>query len=419
MKILFTYENPLPNPEADAEVVVSTAKHLAPLTEQSWFHVPASGRANCETAAGLAGMPVVRAWAPHRLGAVRHLFCGLTMVLRKEFRGADLVYTSNLWIVWVSLMFGHRVAFDHYRPWPDQIPPLQFWLYRLMGNRRFLVNICHSDYTRRKYLALGVPPDKLYCVHNGFEPQRFARGLTVETAKRELGIDPERKAVVYTGRVNRKKSLELVIKAAKKLPDVQFLLVGSSREGPIEKLSKAVPNIRMVPWQTPEALGRYIQAADILLIPPSHLPMRVIGSTVLPLKTFLYLGAGRPIIAGDVADVREVLRDGENAILCRPDSVEALVEAIRSLTGDSELAARLAAAALGDSAHLTWDARAQKLAALLENRMRSAPIERGLWSGKQFRVWMRQSWRWLIHLLRNRSVFLPAPGAPSLPAESE
>ncbi len=418
MKILFTYENPLPNTQADAEVFVSTAKHLAPLSGQCWLHVPIP-RADRQTAQDLAAMPAVRVWTPIRPGLLRHFLCGLTVVLRKEFRQADLVYTRNLWVAWMSLMFGQRVAFDHYRPWPDQIPPMQFWLHRLMGNRRFLINICHSDYTRRKYLELGVPPEKLHCVHNGFEPQRFAERLTVETAKRELGIDPERKMVVYTGRVNHKKGLELVIEAAKKLPDIQFLFVGSSGEGPIERLAQDVPNIRMVPWQTPEVLGLYIQAADMLLIPPSQLPMTEFGSTVLPLKLFLYLGAGRPILAGDIADVREVLRHGENAMLCPPDSIEALVEAIRTIAGDGELAARLAAAALADSARLTWEARAQKIAALVANRMRSAPVAAGFWSGSQFRSWLRQSRRWLVHLLRNRSLFLPAAAAPSFPAESE
>ncbi len=74
----------------------------------------------------------------------------------------------------MSILFGQRVVFDHYRPWPDQIPPLQYWLYRLFCHRRFLGSICHSEYTRQKYIELGVPAEKLRCVHNGFEPARFA-----------------------------------------------------------------------------------------------------------------------------------------------------------------------------------------------------------------------------------------------------
>ena len=402
MKILFTFENPLPSAEADAEVFVTTARYLEPLTSGAWLHVPVA-----DDAGGVAGMPIVRARAPMSPAALRHFCCGLTLPFHKEFRLADLVYTRNLWIAWMTVLFGQRVVFDHYRPWPDQIPPLQFWIYRLFCNRRFLVNICHSEYTRAKYLALGIPAGKLRCVHNGYEPARLQAPVPVDEAKRKLGISPERKTVVYTGRVNHKKGLDLVIAAAKKLPEIQFVLVGSYGDGPIEALAKGVANVTIVPFQPPERLTDYIHAADVLLIPPSWQPLAKFGSTVLPLKLFFYMASGRPILAGETPDVMEVLKHGENAFLCPPDSVDALVAAIGTLTGDNALAARLAASALADSRDFTWEARVRKIAAIVKSRLQSAPAERGLWSRTQFRAWAYQSRRWLVHLVRERSFVLP------------
>src|SRR5712671_3241765 len=40
VKILFAFENPLPNAQADAEVFVATAKHLAAFATRAWLHVP-------------------------------------------------------------------------------------------------------------------------------------------------------------------------------------------------------------------------------------------------------------------------------------------------------------------------------------------------------------------------------------------
>ena len=120
------------------------------------------------------------------------------------------------------------MVFDHYRPWPAQIPPLQLFLYRLFCSKRLLVNICHSDYTRQRYLSLGIPSEKLCCIHNGFEPERVQDPVTVEMAKARLGIAAGTRTVVYTGRVNHKKGLHLMIEAAKRLPDTLFILVGSS-----------------------------------------------------------------------------------------------------------------------------------------------------------------------------------------------
>jgi glycosyltransferase involved in cell wall biosynthesis len=408
MRILFTFENPLPSAEADAEVFVTTARYLAPLTSGSWLHVPVADDSGRDAAArGLAGMPVIAARAPIRPAVLRHFLCGLTLPFREEFRLADLVYTRNLWIAWMSLLFGQRVVFDHYRPWPDQIPPLQFWIYRLFCNPRFLVNICHSEYTRAKYLALGIPAEKLRCVHNGYEPARLRFPVPVDEAKRAIGISPDRKTVVYTGRVNHKKGLDLVIAAAKKLPAIQFILVGSYGDGPIEALAKAAPNVTIVPFQPPERLTDYIHAADLLLIPPSWQPLAKFGSTVLPLKLFFYMASGRPILAGETPDVMEVLRHGENAYLCRPDDVDALVAGIGAVTGDAALADRIAATAQAESGDFTWGSRAQKIAAIVEGRLRSAPAERGLWSRTQFRAWAHQSRRWLVHLARERSFVLP------------
>lgn len=407
MKILFAFENPLPNRDADAEVFVTTARSLAPHLTQAWLHVPLPADVASDAIAALAGMNVVRAWAPVRPAALRHLCCGLTLVLRREFRDADLVYTRNLWIAWMATSFGKRVAFDHYRPWPDQIPPLQPLLHRLHRSRHLLINICHSDYTRRAYRALGVAEERLRCVHNGYDPTRLRERMSRPVAKRAIGVPADARTVVYTGRLNHKKGLELVVEAARRLPELLFLLVGSSGDGPIEQASRDLANIRIVGWQSPDALARYIFAADVLLIPPSWRPLAEFGSTVLPLKLFLYMASGRAILAGNTPDVAELLTHGVNALLCRPDCPEALVAGLRALAGDEALAGRLASVALRDSEALTWEERARTIAGLLRERLDAAPARGGTWDRRRTRSWLRASWRWLVHLARTRSWVLP------------
>ncbi|MBB2155132.1 glycosyltransferase [Gluconacetobacter diazotrophicus] len=422
MKILFAFENPLPSTEADAEVFVTTARYLAPLVARAWLHVPMRDRAACaalqqamgQQATGQQGMgrqatdlSVIRAWAPPAPAGLRHLACGLTIVWRRAFRQASFVYTRNLWIAWVSILFRQRVVFDHYRPWPDQIPPLRRWLHRLMCHERFVINICHSDYTRQKYLDLGIPAEKLHCIRNGFEPGRLRTPMAADAARRALDIPADARTVVYTGRVNHKKGLPVVIEAARMLPDLLFILVGSYGEGPIEDMARDLPNVRIVPFQPPEVLSQYVFAADVLLIPPSLQPLARYGSTVLPLKLFFYMASGRPILAGNTPDVREVLRHDQNAWLCQPDSPPALADALRRLMDDPALSTRLAATALAESQALTWDARANRIIAAIAERMTAPSTPAGVWDGAQRRAWRRQSWRWLVHLLRTGSPVLP------------
>jgi glycosyltransferase involved in cell wall biosynthesis len=408
MKILFAFENCLPSNEADAEVFITTGKYLASLTSDSWLHVPLPLDADTGAIGTLAGMKVIRARAPLRPGLVRHFCCGVALVFRPEFREADLVYTRNLWVAWMAVLFGQQVAFDHYRPWPAQIPPLQWWIYRLMSRSRFLINICHSEFTRRDYLNLGIAKDKLRCVHNGYEPERVQPNVSIAAAKLALGISTDTSTVVYTGRLNHKKGLELVIEAARRLPNILFMLVGARGAGAVEAVARSLANIRVVDWQPAATLAQYISAADVLLIPPSWKPLATFGSTVLPLKLFLYMASGRAILAGDTPDIREVLRDRDNALLCRVDCVESLVMGLTVLTTDRALAARLAATALADSADYTWGARAHRIIEILHARLQARAVAPGHWSDLQRRRWLAQSWRWLVHLIRHRSWVLPA-----------
>jgi glycosyltransferase involved in cell wall biosynthesis len=228
-------------------------------------------------------------------------------------------------------------------------------------------------------------------------------------AKQQIGIDGSTKTVVYTGRINHKKGLELAIEAARRLPDHLFILVGAASPGLIQTLAAGVENVRIVPWQQPDALARYIYAADVLLIPPSVKPLTEFGSTVIPLKLYLYMGSGRPILAGDTPDVREILESGRNAVLTRPDCLDDLVAGIVALTSDRELAERLAAASLQDSRRFTWAARAKRISEIVARRLHSAPIVQPAWSWRQSRAWLEQSRRWAAHLIRKGSWILPPP----------
>jgi glycosyltransferase involved in cell wall biosynthesis len=113
-------------------------------------------------------------------------------------------------------------------------------------------------------------------------------------------------------------------------------------------------------------------AADILLQPPSRIPLRLVGNTVLPMKLFLYLAAGRPIVAPDLPDMREVLVHDQNALLVPTGDDDAAVHAIARVLAEPGLADRLAAAAKKTAAGLTWDARAARILSFLETRRSGA-----------------------------------------------
>jgi glycosyltransferase involved in cell wall biosynthesis len=148
------------------------------------------------------------------------------------------------------------------------------------------------------------------------------------------------------------------------LPDLTFLLVGGKPED-ISRLrayceAKKVNNVMLVERLPINEVSPYLYAADALIIPPVSAPMEKFGRTVLPFKLFPYLAAGRPIVAPNLADMRELIQHGENGILVKPDDAAQNAQAIRRLFSDEKMQAKLAANAAETSRSLTWEARAEK-----------------------------------------------------------
>ena len=82
--------------------------------------------------------------------------------------------------------------------------------------------------------------------------------------------------------------------------------------------------------------------SDLTLLP--YQPSISIVASISPIKLFEAMAAGRPIIASDLPTLREILRDGQNALLVDPADPDAWEGAIRRLQDQPELAERCHAA---------------------------------------------------------------------------
>jgi glycosyltransferase involved in cell wall biosynthesis len=82
-----------------------------------------------------------------------------------------------------------------------------------------------------------------------------------------------------------------------------------------------------------------------------------------PLKIFDYMAAGRAIVAPDQPNIREILTNGETALLFDPADPDAVWRAVLRLAGDVTLRARLGAAARAEieRRRYTWAGNAARL----------------------------------------------------------
>jgi glycosyltransferase involved in cell wall biosynthesis len=286
---------------------------------------------------------------------------------------ADLLYSrAPVMLAWPG-PYPLPFATDLYRPWPDDWPWLRPFVRRTAARRECLGYVVHSAYAAQSYARAGVPAEKLLVAHNGHDPDRMLPRLGKAEARRQLGLPAERPIAVYAGRLNAHKGLDQLLALADLRPQTLFLLVGSEGAGPIEAAGEARANVEIVPWQPPGSLPPYLYAADLLLIPASTAPLERFGTCVLPMKTFFYLAAGRPVLAPGSPDTAELLRDGDNALLVPPDRPDSAAAAHDRILADAALAARLGESGARTAAALSWDARAERIIAFLTARLAAQP----------------------------------------------
>ncbi len=175
--------------------------------------------------------------------------------------------------------------------------------------------------------------------------------------------------VGYAGHLYPWKGLDILIQALRRLPGIRGLIIGGmAGEHDLERIrgladQLAPGQVTFVGQVEPFNVPGLLRQADVLVLP--NTPSRLSAAYTSPLKLFEYMASGRPIVASDLPALREILRDGDNALLVEPGNPEALAVAIARVASDAELAARLATRARHDAAAYTWDARAARVERLL------------------------------------------------------
>jgi glycosyltransferase involved in cell wall biosynthesis len=149
---------------------------------------------------------------------------------------------------------------------------------------------------------------------------------------------PERFTALFVGKLIPLQGVETILAAARLAPDIPFRIVGSGQLAPM--LSSAPPNVEHVPWVEYEQLPAELHRAGTAL--------GIFGTTskahrVIPNKAFQALACGTPLVTADTPAARELLADGDSALLVPPGDAAALAAALRRLAADGELAGRIAA----------------------------------------------------------------------------
>ena len=379
MHIVYGYDAVLPTKGADSEQVMNTVASVSRAGAELELLTVLPGKdamseEELKNHYGVHGPfrieQMGRAWPISR--SAEKLAHAWRVTRDPRIGGDTILHTRHLSMASAALKRGRKVLYETYRPWPKQYPAMRAWIVRLLSNPLTLGAIMHSQYAADAFIEAGVPPEKIAVIHNGWDPKRFEPRMSRQQARELLDLPLEGGVVTYTGNVSPNKGLDILLDMALLCPEVTFFIVGSQGRGPLEIRGESIPNVHFIPWQPYSMTTRYLYASDILVIPPSLRALEQAGNTVLPMKTFQYLAAGRVILSGKTPDVVELLRDDYNAIFVPPGDTEAAAGAVKRILASPELAERISANALADAQKLTWDARGQRILEFIRERSEQA-----------------------------------------------
>lgn len=151
----------------------------------------------------------------------------------------------------------------------------------------------------------------------------------------ELRID-DALVVMYAGNVGFSQSLEMLVSAARELPQLIFVIngEGAARES-LKKSAHGLSNVRFGDYQDVSRLSEVLATGDIHVVPLK----RGLGSVSVPSKTYSILASGRPVLAAVDLDteVPRILAAADAGVCVEPDNSAAFISALRAMTLDPKI----------------------------------------------------------------------------------
>jgi len=204
--------------------------------------------------------------------------------------------------------------------------------------------ICHSDHVRARLEAeFSVPEEKISVIpHGPFFYDLPASGL--EYTLRSFEVEPDKVLVLWQGIIFPYKGIDLLLRSWQQVEanvDVACLVIAGT--GAPELLDQIRGQVKDLKLKRVKLHFRFISTEELVAL------YRASDVVVYPYRAITTSGAlatglalGKAIVASDLPVFRELLTNGENALLVDPQKSAELAGALTRLIQDRELRDRFA-----------------------------------------------------------------------------
>jgi len=319
--------------------------------------------------------------------AVQTMATDLAMV--SDVAGADLVHSHTWYANFAGQIAGTLHGIPHLitahsleplRPWKEEQLGggyrLSSWVERTAYEGATGI-IAVSAGMRQDILRAypQIDPAKVSVVHNGIDLDAFQAADNPDLV-RANGVDPDKRSVVFVGRITQQKGLPYLLKAARELPsDVQLVLCAGAPDTPeilqtvtdlVNELRKVRDNVIWVEKHLSRAeLIAMLSAATVFACPSIYEPLGIVNLEAM--------ACGTPVVATATGGIPEVVvheqtgllvpieqvMDGSGKPLDEKKFVADLANALNTALESRDLGAFGAAGRRRVEDHFSWDSIAE------------------------------------------------------------
>jgi D-inositol-3-phosphate glycosyltransferase len=215
---------------------------------------------------------------------------------------------------------------------------------------------------------------KIELIPGGVDLRRFAPGSRCG-ARQRLGLPPDAAIILFVGRIQRLKGIEVLIRAAAELHErgclsrpLLVLIVGGQPAGGASRTPEQREIARL--QQLASRLGLDDVVRFVGAVPQAQLPLyyRAAEATVMPssyesfgLVAAESMACGTPVVASQVGGLRSLVRDGQTGYLIPWRNPTLFAEKLGDLLRQPDLGAVLGRNAVAAMASFGWSAAADRL----------------------------------------------------------
>lgn len=204
------------------------------------------------------------------------------------------------------------------------------WVYRHI-DYAFYVGSCSRAY----FLKHNLKPEHLIFAPHAIDNARFTDvdgkyQAQAREWRKEIGITPEQRVLLFCGKFEDKKDPRLLLQVAKQYEgneDLIFLFIGNGHlEEQMKTEASALKNVRFLGFQNQSRMPLVYRLGDVYIL-PSQGPGETWGLAVNEA-----MACGRPVIVSHkVGCAVDLVRNGENGYIFPAGDAEALATGINQL----------------------------------------------------------------------------------------